>query len=190
MAKRFFIGLFILLLPLQSISAQGFKKNVEFSIAGSLQAHTYENETVHLLNFPLRVGVFLTPNLEFEVEGIFTVLDEQLSCDYQTDVGFIASGNLSYNFDVTERVIPFILAGYGLSNSEPWANTFITYGDDDLTLGVLNLGAGFKFPVGKRSAFRVDYRFQDFSGERERYGRTYDIDFQIHSLQFGLSLFL
>lgn len=189
MAKWFIFGLFVLSLPFQAASAQIYKKDVEFSVAASFQAHVYKNETVHLLNMPLRVGVFITPEVEVELEGILTVLDEDLVLGDKADVGFIVSGNLCYNFQVTQKVIPFILAGYGLTNTEPWANTFITYGADDVTLGVFNLGGGFKFPVGKSSAFRVDYRFQDFSGEREEYRRTYEIDFQIHSMQFGLSLF-
>jgi len=162
--------------------AQGFKNKVELSLAGSLQAHVDDGEAIHFLNIPLRVGFFFTPGLELEAEAIVTVIDEVFSGD--TEVGYILSGNLSYNVKATPLLTPFALAGYGISNTQPLVNTGIL-GNADFTMGVLNLGVGVKIGVGSKSAVRAEYRFQNFTA-----GEPYDIDFQIHTFQFGLSIFL
>lgn len=169
--------------------AQGYKNKIELSVAGSLQSHVSNGESVQFLNIPLRVGFFFTPGLELEAEGIITAIDADFTFSGDTEVGYILSGNLSYNVKATPLLTPFALAGYGISNTEPIVNTALL-GDADITLGVLNLGFGAKIGVGSKSAVRVEYRFQNFTGEQDTFFGPQDIDFQIHTFQFGVSLFL
>jgi len=177
------VGLFLMSLIYNSSYAQGFKNKIELSVAGSLQSHVSSGQSVQFLNIPLRVGFFFTPGLELEAEGIITVIDADLTSSGDTEAGYILSGNLSYNLKATPLLTPFALAGYGISNTEPIVNTGIL-GNADITLGVLNLGVGAKIGVGSKAAVRIEYRFQNFTSDQ------LFSDFQIHTMQFGVSLFL
>ena len=165
---------------------------VELSIGGSLQAVVFEEETVHLMSIPMRVGVFLNPEVSLELEGILTGLDEELA--EETTWGYVVTGSLAYHILISGQVRPFVLAGYGFSDSWPLAGVLASGDFEDTTLGVLNLGAGVKAMVGERAALRVEYRMQKFSGTYELPdfvgGGDTDIDFTIHSTMFGVSLFL
>jgi len=173
-------------------AAQERTRTVEFSIAGSMQAYVGEEETEHYLNFPIRVGAFVTPNLLIELEGIVTGWDENFYGD--TEAGYILSLNGSYNHVVTEQLMPFVLLGIGFSNGLPLANSIVFYYEDGPRPTVLNAGAGMKFLLSPKAALRIEYRMQDFSGEATRdtwYGSYVDkIDVTVHSLFFGVSLFI
>lgn len=172
--------------------AQDARRYVEFSIAGSAQAYVYEGETCHYLNLPARVGGFVTPNLLLELEGIVTVWDE---VEYgETEAGYIISLNGSYNQAVTERLMPFVLLGVGFSSNVPFANSVAFYGGSRPKPTVLNAGTGMKFLFSPMAALRVEYRLQDFSGEKTistYYGSyVYKVDVTVHSIFFGVSLFI
>jgi hypothetical protein len=179
-------------LSVQMPHAQESTRPVELSVGGSLQAVVFEGETVHLMSIPMRVGVFLNPQVSLELEGILTGLDEQLA--EETTWGYVATGSFAYHIPVSGQVRPFLLAGYGFSDSWPLASVLATGDFEDTTLGVLNAGAGVKAMVGERAALRVEYRMQKFSGSWEvpdyAGGGDVDIDFTIHSTMFGVSLFL
>lgn len=178
------VGLFLASLLFNSSSAQGYKNKVELSVAGSLQSHVFEGGSLYILNFPVRAGFFFTPSLELEAEGIITVIDQpSFFGGRDTEAGYILSGNLSYNVKATPLLTLFPLAGYGISNTEPLVGTALG-GNAEITLGVLNLGVGTKIGVGSKSAVRIEYRFQNF------HSSDLSSDFQIHTLQFGVSLFL
>lgn len=171
--------------------AQERIRYVEFSIAGAAQAYVYEQETTHYFNMPIRVGAFVTPNLQLELESIVTVWDE---VEYgETEAGYILSLNGSYNHAVTEQLMPFVLAGVGISSYIPFANSVTFYGGNKPRPTVLNAGAGMKFLFTPMAALRVEYRMQDFSGEKtvETYYGSYvsKVDVTVHSMFFGVSLF-
>jgi opacity protein-like surface antigen len=166
-------------------------RHVEFSIAGSAQAFVDDGGSVVLMNMPLRIGAFITRSLEIEAEGIATVAQ---GC-YDTEVGYIASLNGSYNFPASDKLMPFVLVGYGFTNSMPLGNVLADKEYDNITLSVLNAGLGWKFLFTPRAALRVEYRMQRFHGTRTYsdwyFGHTYtyDVDFTLHSVLIGVSLF-
>ncbi len=186
------IGLTACALMVTAADAQERVRKVEFSIAGSMQAFVDEEETVHFMTMPIRVGTFVTPNVLIELEGIITGWDEAFTGG-DTEVGYILSLNGSYNFQANERLMPFLLVGFGFTDSAPLGNAVAGNDFDDVTLTVLNAGAGMKFLVSDMAALRIEYRLQDFSGSKDvvSYYGTYtsDIDFTLHSMFFGVSLF-
>ncbi|MBP6876354.1 MAG: outer membrane beta-barrel protein [Candidatus Eisenbacteria bacterium] len=168
-----------------SASAQPAAHPIELSLGGSLQAVVMEDETVHLMSIPMRVGVFVTRPVSVEMEGILTGLDEELADE--TTWGYIVTASLAYHFPVTGSVHPFFLFGYGFSDSWPFAGVFAPgQFSGAATLGVLNAGGGVKAMLADRAAMRIEYRLQKFSGDDE----GWDIDFTIHSTMFGVSVFL
>ncbi len=187
------IGALVCALMIVNVSlAQERIRYVEFSIAGSMQAYVGEKETEHYLNLPIRVGAFVTPNFLIELEGIVTGWDEDWYGD--TEFGYIVSLNGSYNRAVTETLTPFVLAGIGFSNGVPFANSVAFYNEDGPKPTVLNAGLGMKFLFSPKAALRIEYRLQDFSGEKTKvryfFGSyTEKIDMTVHSMFFGVSLF-
>jgi opacity protein-like surface antigen len=166
-------------------------RHMEFSIAGSAQAFVDDGGSMLLMNMPLRVGAFVVGGFEIEVEGIATIGE---GC-YDTEVGYIESLNGSYNFPVGDKLLQFVLVGYGFTNSMPLGNVLADKEYDNMTLSVINAGLGWKFLLTPKAALRVEYRMQKFSGKRTYdywyFGipYTYDVDFTLHSIFFGVSLF-
>lgn len=172
-------------------------RHVEFSIAGSMQAFVSDGDHSLMMNMPVRIGAFVTRDFEIEAEGILTVGEGYYN---KTVVGYIASLNGSYNFRV-DRLISFALLGYGFTDSAPIGNVVAGNNYNDMTLSVLNAGFGWKFLFTPKAALRVEYRLQKFSGRKtytytgyygggyESQSHTYDVDFTIHSIFFGVSLF-
>jgi opacity protein-like surface antigen len=172
--------------------AQENNRRMEFSIAGSAQAFVGERETEHYLSFPIRIGRFVNENVLIEVEGIITGWDEAAYGD--TEFGYIVSLNGSYNFIAGEKTMPFLLLGIGFSNGLPFANSVAYSNEDGPKPIVLNAGTGMKFLLSENAALRIEYRLQDFSGEKsvDYYYGTYTdkIDVTLHSMFFGVSLFI
>jgi hypothetical protein len=163
-------------------NAQHNNRHFELSIAGSMQAYVGERETEHYLNFPVRFGVFATPNLLIEAEGIVTGFDEDFYGS--TEFGYIASLNGSYNTLATQQLMAFFLLGIGFSNGVPLSNAVALRSGGPKPV-VLNAGIGMKFLVSPMAALRVEYRLQDFNGKKG----PYKIDVTVHSMFFGVSLF-
>ncbi len=110
-----------------------------------------------------------------------------------SDPVYMINGNVSYNFISTSRGVPFLLVGYGLSNTVPFFN--VPFTRTDFGVGVLNLGIGMKMFLKEDIALRVEYRFQKFTGEGETttygtYSYTRKVDTRIHNVQIGISIFL
>lgn len=171
-------------------ATQGIR-HVEFSIAGSMQAYVSDGGHSFIMNMPLRIGAFIAKGFEIEAEGIVTVAEGY----YDTEVGYIESLNGSYNFPVGDKLLQFVLVGYGFTNSMPLGNVLADKEYDKMTLSVINAGLGWKFLLTPKAALRVEYRMQKFSGKRTYaywyFGipYTYDVDFTLHSIFFGVSLF-
>jgi opacity protein-like surface antigen len=183
-----------------AVNAQERTRLGEFSIAGSAQAYVFADETLHFISLPIRVGGFVTRNVLIEAEAILTGWDEEVYKEVygrvydEAEFGYIVSLNGSYNIIATEKLMPFLLLGIGFSNGIPLANAAAFASPDGPRPTVLNAGAGVKFLFSPMAALRVEYRLQDFSGEKIRgtwYGRTYidKIDVTLHSVFFGISLF-
>jgi hypothetical protein len=170
-------------------------RHTEFSIAGSMQAFVSQGSSSFIMNMPLRIGAFISRDVEIEAEGIVTIMEGCAS----TEIGHIASLNGSYNIPASEKLLPFILIGIGFSNSAPIGNVCADNIYDDVTLRVLNAGFGWKFLLTRRAGLRIEYRMQKFSGQKDyTYGDFYSgvyssyirkYDFTLHSLFLGVSLF-
>ena len=182
MRSKIFLSLVLVLMLYNIIFAQS-RQLVELSLAGSLQVFTDEDQTQYLINIPVRAGFFATKNFEIEAEFALTAPEDG-------ELGYVLSGLLSYNLVLPSGIKPFVLAGYGFTNSYPIITNNVVSGSEGLSLGVLNLGAGVKVPIGSKAALRAEYRFQNFTGEQDFGPSSLDVDFQIHSLLTGISVFL
>ena len=181
MLKKFHFFVIIIFVLVSTVRAQSIltKRTFEASVSASFQLFSENDNTETFINIPLRLGFFITPR--WEVEGEFAITKPQSG-----DAGYILSGLLSYNFVTPGGFMPFGFAGYGVTNSIPVITNNVVANIPDATLGVLNLGGGVKIPIGSKAAFRSEYRFQNFTGSQG----NVDIDFQVHSVFTGVSLFL
>jgi opacity protein-like surface antigen len=162
-------------------------KKKELSISGCYQNISSGNSSGGsgaLLISP-RLGFFVYKGLEIEPEILFMVASG-------ADPVYMLNGNISYNFISKGKIVPFLLAGYGLANAVPLFNVPLIR--TDFTVGVLNLGVGIKSFLTDDIAIRVEYRYQNFSGQKEitsyYYSYTQKVDTRIHSVQFGISILL
>jgi opacity protein-like surface antigen len=132
-----------------------------------------------------RLGFFVNKGLEIEPEILFMV-------GSGADPVYMLNDNISYNFISKGKVVPFLLAGYGLANTVPFFN--LPLFRTDFTVGVLNLGIGIKSFLTDDIAIRVEYRYQNFTGQKEitnsYYSYTEKVNTRIHSVQFGISILL
>lgn len=175
--------LFVLVFPLQAQFGPG---TVETSFSIALQSMSGEGSSVTNLLASGRVGFFVVQGLEIEPE--VTLLKPE-----EGDLCYVLNGNLAYNFQLpSTNAAPFILAGYGITNSIPVFDLPIL--NVDMTVGVLNLGAGMKVKIVEGAALRVEYRFQKFTGEKTQgsgfYTYTSKIDLTMHTIGAGVSLTL
>jgi len=197
--KRLIAGLLVVtaMTSVAAADAAPRIRHVEFSIAGSAQAFVGGGDAAFMVNMPLRVGAFIGQDFEVEAEGIASIAE---GCS-NTLVGYIISLNGLYNFPASERVLPFLLFGFGFANNTPIGNVYVESGCDGLGMSVLNAGFGWKFLFTPKAALRVEYRYQRFSGEFERWRAVYDgyhyraqsymdkFSFSVHSVFIGVSLF-
>ncbi len=143
---------------------------------------------IYLLGL-LRPGFFITPQVEVEAElGAFG------SIYFDGPITVYGAGNFQVNFPASPSVWPFLLAGYGLTDR-------IHGTKHQAMIGVLNLGAGVKLAIGNVVGFRLEYRFQQWSGGEAHdvvqgpiempYSITHvsAVDYQYHALVFGTSVF-
>lgn len=183
MLRKFSFILGIILVLAATVQAQLIKRTLEASVSASFQLFSENDNTETFVNIPLRLGFFITRNWEIEAEFAITA-------PQNADAGFILSGLLSYNFQTPGGIMPFAFAGYGVTNSFPVITNNVVASIPSATLGVLNLGGGIKVPIGSKAALRTEYRFQNFTGSQDFGGFEPDIDFQVHSIFTGISLFL
>ncbi len=161
--------------------------NKELSLSGSYQDYSSgssQSRSAFLLS--PRVGFYVGENFEIEPEGILLLAEG-------SEPTYLLNGNLCYNITTTSKARPFVLAGYGIANTTPFFNVPLFHAD--FGISVLNLGGGLKYYFKEDVAFRLEYRYQKFTGESTTtslYGYTYTqkVDMKYHSVQFGFSLLL
>ena len=178
-----FLLLMLAPFPLQAQYGPG---TVETSFSLSLQSMSGSGSSVTNILASGRVGFFLVQGLEIEPE--ITLLKPE-----NLDVMYVLNGNLAYNFTLPAgNAAPFVLAGYGITNSVPIFGLPLSH--IDMTIGVLNLGVGMKVKIVERAALRVEYRFQKYTGEDTRTSGTFTstttVDLTMHTLGVGFSLML
>ena len=158
------------------------KRKTEISFSVSFQSITVgEGRSSTTILLVPRIGFYVYRGLQIEPEGVVILSSE--------DPTYMMNGNLVYNFVGGKKAVPFLLAGYGVTNTVPVHNIPIV--DLNITIGVLNLGAGIKAFIADNIALRGEYRYQKFSGEEKTqslygYSYTQSMDARIHSFQFGI----
>jgi len=132
------------------------------------------------------LGFFVVGGVKVEPEGL-------LMFSSAGDPVYEFNCLVSYNFLSEGKGFPFLLVGYGISNTVPFLN--IPLEAPGFSVGVFNAGGGVKFFVKEDVAFRLEYRFHKFSGERtgfSYYPFTVDqkISSQLYNVEFGFSILL
>jgi hypothetical protein len=162
-------------------------KHKELSLSGSYQNYSsddgYSSRELFLIS--PRLGFFLVEGLEFEPEAIV-----MFTSGY--DPVYALNGNFSYNFISQANGVPFLLLGYGVANNVPLV---IAPSRTAYSVDILNAGGGLKIFVKEDIAFRFEYRYQHFWGQRDYtvygYGTLTDkTDATLHTVQFGFSILL
>ncbi len=148
--------------------------------------------------FYIQLGVipayFFTDNLSFEPE-INVFIQNQEGADSKPSLSFL--GNLAYNFNLPQKnVVPFIRVGYGISNSLqiPVVTGILGRVSDDLSVSILNAGAGLKVVVSKHVLLRTEINFRRYGYKVENnysyYQSSYDYSITSVSGIFGFSILL
>jgi opacity protein-like surface antigen len=165
---------------------------VELSTAASFSSSSSSDSgdegSVSVLNLPLRVGYMVTRRLELEAEGQLT----HVSYDGPSLTGHQLGGHALYHFG-EGKVVPFVLAGASVGDSADFFGVLV--GDEDQTITSLRAGAGLKAFLGRRAAFRAEYRFLRYSLEEARFDPEFSTERMetVHPTQHrffaGLSIF-
>ena len=167
---------------------------VELSTAASLTSTNDGDDdgdddgSVTVVNLPLRVGYMVTRRLELEAEGQLS----RLSYGDDSQTGHQLGGHVLYHFG-EGKVVPFVLAGASVGDSADFFGVLV--GDEDQTITSLRAGAGLKAFLGRRAAFRAEYRFLRYSLEEARFDPEFSTERMetVHPTQHrffaGLSIF-
>jgi opacity protein-like surface antigen len=184
------LGIVVSLTLANTVLAQVEKGQTELSFAAAFMGVKGDDgDMSYAFNISGRMGYLVTSTFEFEPEIIFSTYEDE-------DPGIILAANLLYNISLpdADQITPFLLAGLGWSNSAPLFNQ-TNFGDAGRDYTLLNLGLGMRFFLSNSSALRLEYRFQRFSTEEERwyfdgYTGGYDPSVSYHNVLFGMALFL
>ena len=172
---KIFLLIFSFFISYEVIFSQPVQsKKFEFSTSASIWNVKFQDqETETLVNIPIRLGFFLYKGLEIEPELFLTIPEGE-------DLGYLLLASLSYNFKLSDKFIPFILAGGGYGNSEQSFSVAYDYGAD---IFAIHFGGGIKYLVSDSAAIRMDYRFTKYLAE------GYWLDRTDNNVFFGLSIF-
>jgi len=132
----------------QPVPGKKFELGTAFSFSSFKFSDDTESDT--LLSLPLRFGYFVWKGLEIEPELMLMKFEG-------SDTVYNLSGNLSYNFKTSGKLLPFVLAGAGIGNGI--AIGPLMEGDSDINAFLLNFGGGVKYVIGNSGAIRLEYRF-------------------------------
>lgn len=137
-----------------------------WELGGSIAYQHVEELDQFLL--AMRIGPFIASGIQLEFEP--NVAWRDIENESLTTYTFLF--NMAYNWQTGYNVVPFFLAGGGL--------TGFSNSDSD-TDGVADVGAGIKVFSSGNSAVRIEYRFINQFAETE--------DIQQHLVQMGFSVF-
>jgi hypothetical protein len=132
--------------------AQPFeKKKWEFSTALSFVSFSQSGESSQtVLNIPITVGYFVWKGLEIQPELMLTKFKGD-------DAAYLVNLNVAYNFLMKKKLVPYVLAGFGLGNGFSYVG--VVEGSSDINSTAMNLGAGAKYLVGTAAAFHAELRY-------------------------------
>ncbi len=156
-------------------------KKFELGTAASFWLVSDEGDSGGYLNIPVRFGWFFWKGLEFEPEVMVTI---PLG-DWGGDTSFMLIGHLTYNFETSGKLIPFIGGGGGYGNGIPIFG--IVEGSSDINAWSFDGLAGIKYLISNSAALRIEYRFSRFTIKDTFWDETYHES--IHQAFVGLSIF-
>jgi len=181
--------------------AQFLKGTTELGLGGSLGSYTtkstssglygnYSNsETKNYAILNLSVGYYVADGLSIEPEISLMAMQGLEPSDL-----FLV--NVSYTMpNPSSKFSPFILVGYGVSNSMQFPGlSILGRVSDKLDVGVLNVGAGIKYLVSEDIALKMElnYRKESFTQTISYFGSSSSSDntFATTGLLFGFSVLL
>lgn len=193
---RYFVAGILLIMVIhnlaqaQSAKTLQLKGKTELSAAFSFQSIKEKDATESnwILTLPIQTRYFVTQNIGIGAEVIFT------DGKGEQNTGYILNGIVEVAFPTPDGIIPFLNAGYGISNGSYVIDRLALKAYDDVNLGVLNLGGGIRMPFGEKVFGKTEVRYQKFSGEYKYdtfFGtQTIDIATTYVNVLFGLSLLL
>ncbi len=172
------------------------KGKFEFSIATYLNIDRiktkYDGEefdpyTITTLSVPVRLGYFLTNNIELEPEIVHTYVKYSEEDYSYSQTSSLLLANVAYNFKTASKVMPFVIGGAGLAR--------VSYDEtgeegESHSSFAWNAGGGIKWFATNSVALRIEYRFMHFAFKEDidtiykiTEGHTY------HRIFFGFSVF-
>jgi opacity protein-like surface antigen len=144
-----------------------------------------DSESRSYFQFGIIPAYYLIDGLAIEPEiNILTVEKAKPS--------YLLIGNLAYTLKVgSDRVFPFIRAGYGITNSlQIPVNGDLSRMSDNMDIGVLNLGAGVKTLLTENILLRTEINYRKFSYSSGDDFYSYSMDVSSVALVFGFSVLL
>lgn len=174
---------------------KAMKGDVELSISASLDIDRTkikvdgEEEgalTTTTFSVPLRVGYFITDNIEIEPEINFNYMNMSYEDDSASATTALLLANAAYNFDIPSQVMPFVLGGVGIMTTRTSYD-----GESESESGFAwNVGGGIKWFAADRVALRVEYRFIHYSltAEEDTYYKI-TASHTNHRIFVGISIF-
>lgn len=174
----------------QSMENKLKKIRWEFSIAASLDAKRLSSESPYFnykiktttITIPARIGYFLTKNIEMEPEINFI---HTWSSSYSETQALLLF-NAAFNLINPTRVVPFVLFGAGMINV--WRSASWEMIEPERPEFAWNVGAGFKFFISQKVAFRIDYRYLSYSLDYIVDGSQKD-SYTHHKILLGLAFY-
>jgi len=146
------------------------KGKVELSTAASLDIDRVKTKlefpsneseyavTITTLSIPVRVGYFLTDNIEIEPEITHTYMKYSQQDYSSSTTTSLLLANVVFNFNTPSQVMPFVLGGVGLTTERTSSD-----GESESESGFAwDVGGGIKWFVANRVALRVEYRIIHF----------------------------
>lgn len=175
---------------------KAMKGDVELSTAASLDIDRIKEKidgveveevlTISTFSVPLRIGYFLTDNIEIEPEIYFIYLRMSYDEESASSTTALLLANVAYNFGTPSQVMPFVLGGVGLMTERTSYD-----GESESASGFAwNVGGGIKWFAANRVALRVKYRFIHYSitTEVDTFVKVTDSHTN-HRIFVGLSIF-
>ncbi len=169
------LGILISTVLAQPITNRKWEFSAAISFTSFRLAGQAESETA--LNLPFRIGYYIWRGLEIEPEVMLTKFKG-------SDVAYLISGNVAYNFKIKSAFVPFVLAGIGFGNGLSYVGIVDGYSGAKST--ALHLGAGIKCVLGASAALRLEYRYTHYRISDEIFG---DSTYNAHQILCGVSLF-
>lgn len=158
----------------QQIKTKTKKYKWEFSSAASFyfEPEVYEKNKLGIY-IPARIGCFVTKSIEIEPEFNISYRDSE----FDSITRNLLLANLAYNFNVSPRIMPFLLAGGGIIRIRPEVGIPEDWPAPYNEL-VLNAGTGLKWLFVKKAALRIEYRIIHYSYTTR------------HNMLIGISVFI